>query len=155
MVWNKDNIENIVRFINSELRTGRAMNRIEIEEFAANERVIHKRLLRLGYKKIDNQYQRITVLNNSENTLDDNSIKNAYFDVVKLNLLLDNIDKLLKLIPNDITSNITIKSGNNEVRSLRIDTGIYEAIKQRSSRDRINISAIVNMALEDYLNKYL
>ena len=74
----------------------------------------------------------------------------------KLNLLLANIDKILKLIPTDTTSNIThIKSGSNEVRSLRIDTGLYEAIKDRASRDKVNISAIVNKALEDYINNYL
>ena len=74
----------------------------------------------------------------------------------KLNLLLATIDKILKLIPTDTTSNIThIKSGSNEVRSLRIDTGLYEAIKNRASRDKVNISAIVNKALEDYLNNYL
>ena len=56
MEWNKDNIDEIVEFINRELKTGRPMNNIELEEFGVNERVIHKRLLRSGYKKIDNQY---------------------------------------------------------------------------------------------------
>lgn len=165
MEWNKDNIDEIVEFINRELQTGRPMNNIELEEFGANERVIHKRLLRIGYKKIDNQYRledgitsNITdkpkVINKVKN--ESNITRNSDLDMDKLNLLLDNVDKLLKLIPTDITSNIThLKSGSNEVRSLRIDTGLYEAIKDRASRDNINISAIVNKALEDYLNNYL
>ena len=149
MEWNKDNIDEIVEFINRELKTGRPMNKIELEEFGANERVIHKRLLRIGYKKIDNQYR-------LEDGITSNITRNSDLDMDKLNLLLANIDNLLKLIPTDITSNIThLKSGNNEVRSLRIDTGLYEAIKDRASRDNINISAIVNKALEDYLNNYL
>ncbi len=165
MEWNKDNIDEIVEFINRELKTGRPMNKIELEEFGANERVIHKRLLRIGYKKIDNQYRledgitsNIThnpkVINKVKN--ESNITRNNDLDMDKLNLLLANIDNLLKLIPTDITNNIThLKSGNNEVRSLRIDTGLYEAIKDRASRDNINISAIVNKALEDYLNNYL
>ncbi|MCR1952223.1 hypothetical protein NSA50_14395 [Clostridium sp. DSM 100503] len=56
----------------------------------------------------------------------------------KLNLLLENIDKILNLIPTDTISNIThLKSRSNKIRSLRIDTGLYEAIKTRSSRDNI------------------
>ncbi|MGG7060238.1 hypothetical protein ACQPUZ_18475 [Clostridium tertium] len=162
MEWNKDNIEEIVEFINSQLEIGRPMNKIELEEFGANERVIHKRLLRIGYKKIDNQYR---LENNITCNITDkpkiinkerNITRNSDLDMDKLNLLLDNLDKILKLIPTDITSNIThMKSGNNEVRSLRIDTGLYEAIKDRASRDNVNISAIVNKALEDYLNNYL
>ena len=165
MEWNKDNIDEIVEFINRELESGRPMNNIELEEFGVNERVIHKRLLRIGYKKIDNQYrleESITsnITNKSKAITkvknESNITCNSDLDMEKLNLLLANIDKILKLIPTDTTSNIThLKSGSNEVRSLRIDTGLYEAIKNRASRDNINISAIVNKALEDHLNNYL
>lgn len=164
MEWDKDNIDEIVEFINKELAMGRAMSKIELEEFGANERVIHKRLGRLGYKKIDNQYRleedithNITVTDKPKQVKKESNItSNTNLDMDKLSLLLENLDKILKLIPTDITRNITSKrSGNNEVRSLRIDTGLYEAIKDRASRDNINISAIVNKALEDYLNNYL
>lgn len=165
MEWNKYNIDEIVEFINRELESGRPMNNIELEEFGVNERVIHKRLLRIGYKKIDNQYrleESITsnITNKSKAITkvknESNITCNSDLDMEKLNLLLANIDKILKLIPTDTTSNIThLKSGSNEVRSLRIDTGLYDAIKNRASRDNINISAIVNKALEDYLNNYL
>lgn len=57
MEWNKDNIVEIVEFINKELKTGKPMVKIENEYFGENERVIHKRLVRLGYKKVNNQYQ--------------------------------------------------------------------------------------------------
>ena len=162
MEWDKNNIDEIVGFINRELETGRPMNNIELEEFGVNERVIHKRLLRIGYKKIDNQYymeDSITsnITNNTKKinkvNKQSNIICNSDLDMDKLNLLLANIDKILKLIPTDTTSNIThLKSGSNEVRSLRIDTGLYEVIKDRASRDKVNISAIVNKALEDYIN---
>lgn len=56
MEWNIDKIQEIVEYINKELISGRPMIKIEREEFGQNERVIHKRLIRQGYKKIDNQY---------------------------------------------------------------------------------------------------
>lgn len=161
MEWNKDTIVEIVEFINQELATGRPMNRIELEDFGVNERVIHKRLTRIGYTKADNQYwlksditSNITVVDKQKR--ERNITCNNELDIDKLNLLLDNLDKILKLIPTEITSNITtIRSGKNEVRSLRLDVGLYEAVKERASRDKVNISAIVNKALEDYLNNYL
>lgn len=56
MEWNVEKIEEIVEFINKELSTGRTMVNIEREDFRVNERVIHKRLVRKKYKKINNQY---------------------------------------------------------------------------------------------------
>lgn len=168
MEWNKDNIDGVVSFINSELNKGRPMIKIELEEFGANERVIHKRLVRLGYKKIDNQYvfneditSKLTPMkkdiqnDNTTSNITPKNLDNTNIDIEKLNLLLTNIDKILKLIPSDNTSNITQKSGVNEVRSLRIDTGLYKAVKERALRDNINISDIVNKSLDDYLNNYL
>ena len=57
MEWNRDNIVNIVEFINNELSRGRTMVSIEKEEFGVSERVIHKRLIRLNYKRVNNQYR--------------------------------------------------------------------------------------------------
>ena len=56
MDWEKEKIEEIKEYINLELAKGRPMVSIEKEDFEANERVIHKRLVRAGYKKVDNQY---------------------------------------------------------------------------------------------------
>lgn len=179
MEWNIDNIDNIIDYINSELANNRTMVSIEKEDFGVNESVIHKRLKRRGYKKIDNQYRlqeeitsKITpekhhkaieevkkesnnIIPKEENTKDIEVIQGVK-DIDKLNLLLQNLDKLLKLIPTDITSNITgVRSGVNDVKSFRVDTGLYKAIKERASRENINIADIVNKALEDYLNNYL
>ena len=191
MDWNIDNIDNIVNVINEELRKGHTMASIEKDLFNVNPRVIHKRLLRLNYKKIDNKYIKKDITHNisKDNTKDiidnitpsethqnepqevytnDNIISVAEevqsttkaiegnIDIDKLSLLLDNLDSLLKLIPKDnITSNTGLRSGKTEVRSLRIDTGLYENIKSRAIRDNIHISDIVNKALEDYLNNYI
>ena len=162
MEWNKDNIDEIVEFINRELKTGRPMNNIELEEFGVNERVIHKRLLRIGYKKIDNQYrleESITsnITKKEANTQREDS-KNFKDEVnnERLLLLLDNLDEILSLInkknSNNITSNITgVRSNINDVRSFRIDTGIYEEIKKLSYKSNETIGEIINIALEQYL----
>lgn len=70
MDWEKEKIEEIKEYINLELAKGRTMVSIEKEDFEANERVIHKRLVRAGYKKIDNQY----ILSNDVIQVSNNSI---------------------------------------------------------------------------------
>lgn len=173
MVWSKDNIVNIVEFINNELSRGRTMVSIEKEEFGVGERVIHKRLIRLNYKKENNQYilqnditSNITVekrinttkeikeVLSKENDVTSNITSNI--DVDKLNLLLNNLEKILKLIPSDDCNNKNeLRSGVNDVKSFRIDSNLYSLIKKRAIRDNINISDIINKALEDYLKNYL
>jgi len=178
MQWDISNIENIVSYINQELSKGKTMVSVEREIFGANERVIHKRLIRLGYKKIDNKYRlqegitsNITpkkhykfteegknesndIVQIKENTEDIRVIQEIK-DIDKLNLLLQNLDKLLKLIPSNITSNTGLRSGTKDVKSFRVDTGLYAEVKKRATRDNINITDILNKALEDYLNNYL
>lgn len=172
MEWDINNIDNIVNYINQELSNNRTMVSIEQDIFGVNERVIHKRLSRLGYKKIDNKYRlkndttsNVTTSKTiKSNRLDNNIILaqevepngaiSKEFDTDKLNLLLENLDLLLKLIPKDITGN-SLRSGVNDVKSFRIDSGLYKAIKERATRDNINIADILNKSLEDYLNNYL
>ena len=83
------------------------------------------------------------------------NLEKEYIDYSKLKTLLDNIDDILKLINKSSNSNLKkIRSGNTKVTSLRVDEGIYEQVKERAIKDKINISEILNIALEDYLNKY-
>ena len=103
MEWNKNNLIKIVEFINNELKSGKPMIKIEKETFGENERVIHKRLIRLGYKKIDNQYvlkdnitSNITKKRANKEIKDNNVITEIKNE--KLSLLLDNLDELLLLI---------------------------------------------------------
>ena len=81
----------------------------------------------------------------------------ADIDFNKLNLLLNNIDKILKLVgeKEDATSNITIENTETVVTSLRINKEIYGLVKERSSKSNTSISTIVNKALLDYLNNYI
>lgn len=154
--------EELLKLVNKQLEEGKSLISIA-KELGLNESSIRKRLNRKGYKRKGNKFvpkECITSNITSEIAKESKQsshkeIKNIDYD--KLNLLLDNLDKILKLIPNqDTTSNITkIKSGINDVISLRCDTGLYKAIKARAKRDDINIADIVNKALIDYLNNYI
>jgi hypothetical protein len=74
----------------------------------------------------------------------------------KLNLLLKNLDNLLKLVEvKNTTNSITINSNKTKVTSLRINTELYGMIKDRSAEKNISISDIVNRSLIDYLNNYI
>lgn len=166
MEWNKNNLIKIVEFINNELKSGKPMIKIERETFGENERVIHKRLIRLGYKKIDNQYvlkdnitSNITKKSLSKEIKDNKSV-NTEVNNEKLILLLENLDELLLLINKNNTSNIIsnitgVRSNINDVRSFRIDTGIYEEIKKLSYKSNETIGEIINIALEQYLKQNL
>ena len=155
MEWNKNNLIKIVEFINNELKSGKPMIKIERETFGENERVIHKRLIKLGYKKIDNQYvlkdnitSNITKKGLSKEKKDNKSVITKVNNE-KLTLLLENFDELLLLInKNNITG---LRSNVNDVRSFRIDTGIYEEIKKLSYKSNETIGEIINIALEQYL----
>lgn len=174
-----NNIIEVLNYLNGELLKGRSQKDIEINDFKVNERVVAKRLNRAGYKKINNQYIKMDITSNNTpykkhtgkaeevyNSSDDVSILedkqlvkmdiNNNIDIDKLNLLLNNLDTLLELIPKrNITSKTGLKSGNNCVKSFRVDSGLYQAIKDRASRDNISIADILNKSLEDYLNNYL
>ena len=164
----------LLEYVNNGLLEGKSVTSIG-KELGLNESSIRKRLNKNGYKRIGNKFvldegvtSNITedevvnpivrdknkevreVLNNTEIL----AINNV--DIDKLNMLLNNIDSLLKLIPNkDNTSNIILRNGDNRTISIRADFGLYTLIKERAKRDNVAISEIINRALEDYLNNYI
>lgn len=164
----------LLEYVNSRLLEGKSVTTIG-KELGLNESTIRKRLTKNGYKRVGNQFipneditSNITkseVINDKPKKIDIVEQKELRkieqvalgdVDLDKLNLLLNNIDKLLKLIPNnDITNNITMRNGDNRTISIRADYGLYTAIKERAKRDNIGISEIINRALEDYLNNYI
>ena len=122
-MWNNDinNIEEVVIYLNSELSKGRTQKDIEINDFKVNERVIAKRLISRGYKKINNQYIKssessIKAINNTTISECDDSntkvISNSYKEYDKSDTLVidkkeiqskiiglaENYDKILEII---------------------------------------------------------
>ena len=159
-----NNIEELVLYVNEQLKKNRTMKDIEINDFKVNERVITKRLNRRGYKKVDRIFKKVNndttcnitskkkdITNNNNNNNINNNI-----DMDKLKKLLDNLDLLLDLVnkKNNI-SNIKLKSNETVVTSLRINKQVYKMIKDRAANNNIKVTDIVNRALLDYLKNYI
>lgn len=84
-----------------------------------------------------------------------NSIAIDKVDIDNLNLLLNNLDDILKLVSNkDITSNITIDNKETTVKTLRVNTELYNKVRNKAAKENKTIGSILNKALLDYLNKY-
>ena len=68
---------------------------------------------------------------------------------------MNNLEDLLSLIPKkNITSNITIENKETTVKTLRVNTELYNKIRDKAAKENITIGSILNNALLDYLNKY-
>lgn len=166
-------VENLLEYVNSELRKGSNLTQIA-KRLGKNESTIRKRLNKLGYRRVGNEFvlkpnNTCSTTNSKEekigsisrNTTCSNTTQitkvESDVDMEKLKLLLDNVDRLLRLIPNTTcsTTRVSINKERTKVTSLRINEEIYRLVRERSIRDNINIADIVNRALEDYLNNYL
>ena len=130
-----DRKDELVDFINSELLTYKSVVSEEAEK-----------------SNIKSMLSNMPIIDN-DIVSDSYDLEDKGINYYKLKLLLDNIDDILLLIKKEDKSKV-IRSGNTKVTSLRVDIGIYEQIKNKAVEDNMNISEIINIALEDYLKKY-
>ncbi|WP_294343310.1 hypothetical protein [uncultured Clostridium sp.] len=130
-----DRKDELVDFINSELLTYKSVVSEEAEK-----------------NNIKSMLSNMPIIDN-DIVSDSYDLEDKGINYSKLKLLLDNIDDILLLIKKEDKSKV-IRSGNTKVTSLRVDIGIYEQIKNKAVEDNMNISEIINIALEDYLKKY-
>lgn len=159
----------LLKLVNSELEKDKSLTSIA-KDLGVNESTIRKKLNKLGYKRVGNQFvlnaentskttdkiEEVSKITSKDETISEPTINlNSNLDIDKLNLLLSNLDNLLKLVPSNMTSNSEYRSGINDVKSFRIDTGLYAEVKNRSAKNNINIAEILNRSLEDYLKNYL
>lgn len=179
MEWDDNNICRMVAYVNQELAKGRTMVDIE-REFGVNERVIHKRLVRKGYKKIDNKYTKDMDFKNMtkpplpeaklreiaknmpplpdkniNNVTKSNTIALKEAEIIAIRELLENKAELLKLLAsnkNGITKS-NIRSKKNETKSFRVDTGLYEAFKKKANKNNDKITDLINEFMEEYISK--
>lgn len=164
-------IEKLVKYINLELQKDKniSVNRL-CDRIGIKKSTLKSRMTRANYSYNHELRQYIKDGATSNTTVataeevaiskEDNASNTtlpANIDFNKLNLLLNNIDKILKLVgeKDDTTSNITIENTETVVTSLRINKEIYGLVKERSSKSNTSISTIVNKALLDYLNNYI
>lgn len=170
-------LEELLEYVNTELSKGDTLTHIA-KGLGRNESTIRKRLNKEGYRRDGNKFVRKSDTTNHTtgnttkieipkkghmpqnttcSTTEEISKIETNIDMEKLKLLLDNVDNLLRLIPNTTcsTTNISINNESTKVTSLRINEDIYNLVKERATRDNCNISDIVNKSLIDYLNNYL
>lgn len=175
-ILNNDTILEEVDYINKVLRgKKRGFKKVALEDYEIDDLELLEQLKALGYVKVKNQLVReiditnsnIEVIEPSRQVIEPIIEKNnktitkvkeeekalSKIDTSKLNLLLDNLDQLLNLIPKN--RNTIYRSKDNRNISIRLDSGLYEELKHRAKRDNKTITELFNLALEEYLNNCL
>lgn len=173
-MWNGDinNLEEVRDHLNRELSKGRKQKEIEINDFKVNERVIAKRLISKGYKKIENQYIKYDNINtvvikekteeyDKGNTLVIN--KNEIQD--KIIGLAKNYDKILKIIEeydkqydkeyDGIIIELPIETIKDFRTSIRVNNVIWEQFNEFANNYKeFTKRDLLSMALKEYMDKY-
>ena len=174
-----ENIFEEIEYINKELRRKkRGFKKIAFEEYSLNDTDLLEILKGYGYTKIKNQFLRaenITsenieviefdrqVIEPVKDVLEVDTVETtdiipasettelSNIDTTKLNLLLDHLDHLLKLIPKE---NCIYRSNIISVKTLRVDSGLYEELRHRAEAKNETISELLNKAIENYLTDF-
>lgn len=162
---NIEDITQVAEYINLELKRNRLQKDIETQDFKVNPGVIKNRLMRKGYKKIDNQWFLNDTTNQTTNILQNKPIeqppKKAFNndEVEKLDQLLKiDIDTLNKMIneyntKDNTKCSIAINDATTTVTSLRLNKSIYSLIKEKAKNEGVGIAEMINKCMLDYLNK--
>lgn len=166
---NSMDIIQFVKFINAELQKDKTISVNKLcDKLSVKKSTLKSKMTRADYSYNVEQRQYIkdnttsniievqqeVAVSKEDTTSNMTGLNNV--DVEKLNLLLNNLDGLLKLVEiKNNTSSITINSDKTRVTSLRINEEVYNMIKDRAVRDNTSISDIVNRSLLDYLNNYI
>ena len=173
-------IEEIVDYINNELKLGRSMKDIEINDFKVNERVIVKRLNRKGYKRVENKFiHSITkdiqkdnkVILNKKKKINFNrktEVIQKYNNDINESKLLELIELLepIKILIEDYERNKNII----EVNSIELKPKAITKVKQKLFKIDIDIleqweefilnhkefkvQQLISLALEEFIEKY-
>lgn len=184
-MWNGDikNIEQVALYLNDELRKGRSQKDIEISDFKVNERVIAKRLISKGYKKIDNQYVLIgdknitrVIKNNKPNVIEQFEENKL---IIKDQKIMDNLielaknyDKLINIIDeydkngdkeyyskydkkyDGIVIELPIETVKDFRTSIRVNNVVWEQFNRFAEEHKeFTKRDLVSMALKEYLEK--
>lgn len=166
-ILDKNTVQLEIEYIMKTLRgKKRGFKRIALEDYNKTDKELLEDLNELGYTKIKNEIVRTVDITNSNieviepdrqviepvkevlnlTTVETKVLSN--FNQEKLNLLLDNLDSLLRLIPKE---NSIYRSNDNRVVSIRLDSGLYNEAKHRAENSNITVTELFNRALESYL----
>lgn len=179
---NLDNlsVNEIVNYINRELKSGRSMKDIEINDFKVNDRVIVKRLNRKGYKRVGNEFlKNITKdiqkdndihLNSSEdiNLSEKNKFIQKYNEGINELKLLELIELLepIKSLIYDYERNKNIIEVNSvelkpravinvKQKLFKIDIDVLEQWEEFVlNHKEFKVQQLISLALEEFIEKY-
>ena len=173
-------IEEIVDYINNELKLGRSMKDIEINDFKVNDRVIVKRLNRKGYRRVENKFVNILTKDiQKDNKVILNKKKKINFNR-KTEVMPEcnndiNESKLLELIDllEPIKSLIEDYERNKkiiEVNSIELKPKAITKVKQKLFKIDIDVleqweefvlnhkefkvQQLISLALEEFIERY-
>ena len=173
-------IEEIVDYINNELKLGRSMKDIEINDFKVNDRVIVKRLNRKGYKRVENKFVNSTtkdiqkdnkVILNKKKNIDFNrktEVIQEYNNDINEEKLLELIDLLepIKSLIEDYERNKNIIEVNSielkpkaitkvKQKLFKIDVDILEQWEEFVlNHKEFKVQQLISLALEEFIEKY-
>ena len=184
MEWNVKDLDNIIQYINTELLNGRSQKDIEVNDFGVAERVIAKRLHRLHYKKINNQWIYANDNSHTSATADikpidkkdpvnelsifnDDTMKNNLIDLVK------NYDKIMTILNqydkvsdspsymannehfNGISIELPIDPKKDYRTTVRVNSVVWDQFTAfTDSHKEFTKKDLLSMALKEYINKY-
>ncbi len=180
MKLDKLSIDEIVNYINKELKAGRSMKDIEINDFKVNDRVIVKRLNRKGYKRVGNEFlKNITKdiqrdndihLNNGDdiNLSEKNKFIQKYNEGINELKLLELIELLepIKSLIDDYERNKNIIEVNSvelkpkavitvKQKLFKIDVDVLEQWEEFVlNHKEFKVQQLVSLALEEFIEKY-
>lgn len=173
-------IEEIVDYINNELKLGRSMKDIEINDFKVNDRVMVKRLNRKGYKRVGNEFTKIItkdiqkdnkVILNKKKKINFNrktEVIQEYNNDINEEKLLELIDLLepIKSLIEDYERNKNIIEVNSielkpkaitkvKQKLFKIDVDILEQWEEFVlNHKEFKVQQLISLALEEFIEKY-
>lgn len=173
-------IEEIVDYINNELKLGRSMKDIEINDFKVNDRVIVKRLNRKGYKRVENKFVNSIIKDiQKDNKVILNKKKKINFnrkteviqkynnDINQLKLLeLIELLEPIKILLEDYERNKNVV----EIESFELKPKAVTKVKQKLfkidgdileqweefvlNHKEFKVQQLISLALEEFIKKY-
>ncbi|WP_195973101.1 hypothetical protein [Clostridium thermobutyricum] len=173
-------VEEIVDYINNELKLGRSMKDIEINDFKVNDRVMVKRLNRKGYKRVENKFvNNITkdiqknnklILNKKRkiNVNRKTEVIQEYNNNINESKLLELIELLepIKSLIEDYERNKNIIEVNSielkpkaitkvKQKLFKIDVDILEQWEEFVlNHKEFKVQQLISLALEEFIKKY-
>ena len=175
--WENFSIEENVKFINTKLLEGLTMKCIEENIYSVADRVIVKRLNRIGYKrstdkdrlfiladknkaitKPNKPIKKADVIQQTHNTntiLSDEEIKDFKELIKYKNELINLINKDYKEPENHNININVIQTTETKLRQFRIDKEVLDQWTKFCNEHReIKVQNLISTALMEFINKY-